>query len=75
MEGGLLQNVVVSKGTAILEMLASSDEPLLVRRNAFLVLDLSLHVVDRIRGLNLKGNGLASEGLDKNLHTTTQTEH
>ena len=70
-ESALLLNVVISKGTAVLELLASKDEPLLVRRNAFLVLDLSLHVVDRIRGLNLKGNGLASEGLDKDLHATT----
>ena len=48
MEGGLLQNVVVSKGTAILELLASNDEPLLVRRNAFLVPDLSLDIVNGV---------------------------
>ena len=36
------------------------DEALLVRRNALLVLDLGLDVVDRVRGLHIKGDGLAS---------------
>lgn len=35
----------------------------------FLVLDLSLHVVDRVRGLDLERNGLASKGLHEDLHT------
>ncbi len=35
-----------------------------------LVLDLGLDVVNGIRGLDLKGDGLAGEGLDKDLHAT-----
>lgn len=31
-------------------------------------LDLGLDIVDRVRGLDLKGNGLTREGLDENLH-------
>ena len=31
-------------------------------------LDLGLDIVDGIGGLDLKGDGLAREGLDKNLH-------
>ena len=42
-EGGLLLDVVVGESAAILELLASEDQTLLVRRDAFLVLDLSLH--------------------------------
>jgi len=34
MEGRLLLDVVVSKGTAILKLLSSKDQTLLVRRNA-----------------------------------------
>ena len=34
----------------------------------FLILDLGLYIIDCVRGLNLKGNGLAGEGLYKNLH-------
>ena len=68
MESRLLLDVVVSKGVSILELLAGKDETLLVRRNSLLVLDLCLHSVDAVRRLNLKSDGLASEGLDKDLH-------
>ena len=33
-----------------------------------LTLDLGLHIVDCVGGLDLKGNGLAREGLDEDLH-------
>jgi len=67
-EGRLLLDVVVREGTAVLELLSSEDEALLVRRDALLVLDLGLDVVDGVRGLNLEGDGLAGEGLHKDLH-------
>jgi len=73
-EGGLLLDVVVGKSTTILQLLASEDKTLLVGRNSFLVLNLGLHVVDGVRGLNFKSDGLASEGLDENLHATAETE-
>ena len=68
MEGRLLLNVVISEGAAILELLASKDEPLLVRRNAFLVLDLSLDIINGVRGLNFESDGLAGEGFNEDLH-------
>ena len=34
-------------------MLTSKDEPLLIWRDSLLVLDLRLHILDRVRGLNL----------------------
>jgi hypothetical protein len=37
----------------------------LVRGDALLVLDLGLDVVDGVGGLDLKGDGLAREGLDE----------
>jgi hypothetical protein len=66
-----LLDVVVRKSAAILELLAGEDEALLVRRNALLILDLLLHILDGIRSLDLEGDGLAREGLDKDLHCTT----
>jgi hypothetical protein len=60
-ESGFLLDVVVAQGTTILELLASKDKTLLIRRNAFLVLDLALDVVDGIRGLDLEGDGLAGD--------------
>ena len=68
MKGGLLLDVVVRQGATILQLLASEDQALLVRRDAFLVLDLLLHVVDGIGWLDLKSDGLSSESLHENLH-------
>ena len=61
MQGGLLLDVVVAQGAAILELLASEDKTLLVRRNAFLVLNLALDVVDGIARLDLESDGLAGD--------------
>ncbi|VAI42965.1 unnamed protein product [Triticum turgidum subsp. durum] len=74
-EGRLLLDVVVCQSAAILKLLAGKDEALLVRRDALLVLDLCLHVVDGVRGLHLQRDGLARQGLDEDLHTTTKAEH
>lgn len=68
MEGGLLLNVVVRKGSAILKLLAGEDESLLVRGNSLLVLDLGLDVINGVGRLHLKGDSLTGKGLDKDLH-------
>ena len=61
-QGGLLLDVVVRERAAILQLLAGEDQALLVGRDALLVLDLALHVLDGVRGLHLQRDGLASEG-------------
>jgi hypothetical protein len=60
-----LLDVVVGESSAILELLTSEDQSLLVRGNALLVLDLGLDIVDGVRGLDLEGDGLARQGLDE----------
>ena len=75
MQSGLLLNIVVGEGPAILELLASKDQPLLIWGDTLLVLDLGLDILDGVGGLDLKGDGLASEGLDEDLHTTTETKY
>ena len=58
-QGRLLLDIVVSQGAAILQLLASEDQALLVGRDALFVLDLGFDIVDRVRWLDLKGDGLA----------------
>ena len=53
---------------SILQLLAGKDQPLLIGRDPFLVLDLGLDILDGVRGLHLEGDGLAREGLDEDLH-------
>merc|ERR1712197_187518 len=74
-KGRLLLDVVVGESPSVLELLSSKDQPLLVWGNAFLVLDLGLDVLNAVRGLDLEGDGLASEGLDEDLHTSPESEH
>ena len=72
MEGGLLLDVVVGQGAAIFQLLAGEDEALLIRGDALLVLDLGLDVVDGVRRLDLKGDGLAGKGFDEDLRSGKQ---
>merc|ERR1712203_579669 len=74
-KGTFLLDVVVRQSTAIFKLLAGKDQSLLIWGNAFLVLDLGLNVLNGVGCFNLKGNGLASQGFDKNLHTSTEPEN
>jgi hypothetical protein len=49
---------VVGKGSAILELLSSKDQSLLVRGDTLLVLDLGFDIVDGVGRLHLEGDGL-----------------
>ena len=46
MKSGLLLDVVIGKGSSVFKLFTSEDKSLLVRWDAFLVLDLGLDVVD-----------------------------
>merc|ERR1712126_499131 len=56
-ESGLFLDVVVGQSPAILQLFTSKDQPLLVWRDALLVLDLGFHILDGIGRLHLKGDG------------------
>jgi len=68
MKGGLFLDIVIRKSTTIFQLLARENQPLLVRGNSFLVLDLSLDVLDAIGRFDLEGDGLPREGFDEDLH-------
>ena len=68
MNSGLFLHVVVAHCPVVLEAFACEHQSHLIRRDAFPVLDLSLHIPDCVRGLDVKGYGSAREGLNENLH-------
>merc|ERR1712157_240965 len=74
MESGFLLDVVVGESSSILELLTSEDESLLVWWDTFLILDLGLDVLDGVSWLDIKGDGLTSESLDEDLHTSSKSE-
>ena len=53
-EGRFLLDVVVRQRAAVFQLLAGKDQALLVWWDAFLVLDLGLDILDRVRRLDLK---------------------
>merc|ERR1712168_1419577 len=53
MEGGLLLNIIVRKSSTVFQLLSSKNQPLLVWWNSFLVLNLCLHIFNRVGRLNL----------------------
>jgi len=60
-QGALLLDVVVREGAAVLKLLSGKDKTLLVRRDALLVLNLRLDVLDGVRGFDLEGDGLTRD--------------
>lgn len=55
-----LLDVVIRERTAVFKLLSRKDQALLIRRNALLVLNLGLYIIDGIARLNLQSDGLSS---------------
>jgi len=67
-KGGLFLDVIIGENPAVLELLSSENEALLIRGNSFLVLDFGLDVIDGVGRLDLQGDGLSGKGFHKDLH-------
>lgn len=57
-----LLNIIIRQRASVLELLPGKDQTLLVRRDALLVLDLGLDIVDGVGGFDLEGDGFTREG-------------
>jgi len=75
MESGLLLDVVIGEGSAVLKLLTSEDESLLIWWDTFLILDLGFDIFNGVCWLDIEGDGLTSEGLDEDLHTSSESQH
>ena len=68
MESGLFLDVVIRKGSSILELLSSEDKSLLIWRDTFFVLDLGLDVFDGVALFYIQGNGFTCQCFYEDLH-------
>jgi len=68
---GFLLDVVIAESASVLELLARENKSLLIRRNAFFILDLGFDIVDRVAGLHVERDGFTRQGLYENLHGGT----
>lgn len=75
MESGFLLNVVISQSPAVFQLLPGKDQPLLVWWNTFFVLKFCLDIINGVAALHFQGNSFSSQGLNENLHSSTQTKH
>ena len=50
----LLLDIIIGKCAAILQLLSSKNQPLLIRWNSFLILDLRLNIVNCVTGLDIE---------------------
>ena len=73
-KSGFFLDVVVRKCSSIFKLLSSEDKSLLVWGNTFLVLDLSFDILNGVRLFNFKGDSFTSQGLDEDLHSTSESE-
>ena len=71
MKRRLLLNVIVGQSPTVLQLLARKNQPLLIRRDALLILDLTLDTLNRVARLYIQCNGLAGKCLDEDLHSNT----
>ena len=56
-----LLDIIIRQRPPVLQLLAREDQPLLIGRDAFFILDLRLDIVDRIRGFDFEGDGFTRE--------------
>ena len=60
-------NAGLPQSASILELLSGEDKALLVRRDALLVLNLLLHVLNRVARLHVQRDRLACQRLHEDL--------
>ena len=68
MKRRFLLDIVIGERSAVLKLFPGKNQPLLVRGDAFFVLDLLFDVFDGVAGLDFERDGFSGEGLDENLH-------
>ena len=68
MKRGLLLNVVIRQRPTVLQLFSCKNEPLLIRRNTLLVLNLRLDRLNAVRWFHVERDRLARECLDEDLH-------
>merc|ERR1719320_837140 len=70
-----LLDVIVRQSATIFQLFTGEDQPLLFWGNSLLILDLGLDVLNGVWWLNLQGDSLACQGLDKDLHASPESEN
>jgi hypothetical protein len=60
-------DVIIGQGTAVFELLAGKNQALLIRGDAFLILNLGFDVIDRVGWLDIERDRFPGQSFDENL--------
>jgi len=74
-ERWLFLDIVIRESSPIFELLSGEDQSLLVRGDALLILDFSLHVIDGVRCFHIQRDCFTRQGLYEDLHSSSKAEH
>merc|ERR1719232_2336932 len=75
MQSRFFLDIIIAQGSAIFQLFSGEDQTLLIWRNSFFVLDLGLDILDGVRGFDLQGDSFTGQGLDKDLHSSSQPQN
>ena len=75
MESRFFLDIVVAKGSSIFKLFTGENESLLIGWDTFFILDLSLHIFNGVRWLDVKSDGLSCQGLYEDLHSSSKSEY
>ena len=75
MKSGFFLDIVVAKGSSIFKLLSGENESLLIGWDTFFILDLCLYIINGVRWLNIKSDGLSGKGLYEDLYSTSESEN
>ena len=68
MESAFFLDVVVAESASIFELFSSKNQALLIRGDAFFILDFLFHVFDGIGGFDFESDGFSSQCFNEDLH-------
>ena len=71
-KGSFFLDVVIRQRAAIFQLFTRKDQTLLIRGDAFFVLDLGFDVLDGVGRFDIEGDGFTGEGFDEDLHDVLQ---
>jgi len=74
-KSGFFLDVVIRESSSVFKLFTGKDESLLIWRDSFFVLNFGFDILNGVWGLNIKSDCLTSKGLDKDLHTTSESEY
>jgi len=74
-KSGFFLDVVVSKGSSIIELFSSENKSLLIWRDTFFVLNFLFDVFNGVGTFNFKSDGFSCQSFNENLHSTSESEN